>query len=150
MKKIFFFLLLILGSCSLTGEQEQALNSAVTSYVDVRNDAILLSFVALTHPNVVAYYKDLGDSLFLNKFNLNEEHNWMYIQDGNQKLIEKSSNNIHVKYSFIASNEFAFDNGAKEIFIYAVSNDSGVNWFFVDEVDYTNNDIIPEKDRLIK
>ena len=84
MKKIFFFLLLIISACSLTGNQEQALNRAVTSYVDARNDAVLLSYVAFTHPNVVAYYKDKGDSLFLNKFNLNEEHNWMYIQDGNQ------------------------------------------------------------------
>lgn len=150
MKKIFFFLLLIISACSLTGNQEQALNRAVTSYVDARNDAVLLSYVAFTHPNVVAYYKDKGDSLFLNKFNLNEEHNWMYIQDGNQKLIEKSSNNIHVKYSFIASNEFEFDNGVKEIFILAISNDNGVNWFFVDEEDYTNNNIISEKDRLIK
>ena len=55
-----------------------------------------------------------------------------------------------MKYSFIASNEFEFDNGVKEIFILAISNDNGVNWFFVDEEDYANNNIISEKDRLIK
>jgi len=143
-----FFLLILLGSCALNGDQESTLNNAVTSYIDARNNGILMSYVAFTHPNTVAYYKNQGDSLFVAKFDLASEENSVYLQDGNIKEIQSAGNVIHVKYAFLGIDED--DNqSAGEITIYAISNDDGASWYFMDASDYENEKILKSSDRLI-
>lgn len=63
----FFILLIIIGSCSLNATRESALNQSKNEYIGAINEGIIISYVAYTHPNVVCYFKDLGDEVLLNR-----------------------------------------------------------------------------------
>lgn len=150
MKKLYLFgLLLFIGSCSLNSDQEASLNNAMSSYIDARNDGNLIAYTALTHPNVIAYYKDRGDDSFMNRFDLNEGENSLFLQDGNIRETESSGDNIHVKYEFVGINEMSLETKPERVGIIAISSDDGKSWHFLDEYDYWNDDIIKPNDRLI-
>jgi hypothetical protein len=72
-----------------------------------------------------------------------------YIQDGLIKTIKTSGNNIQVKYRFLSISEEYFEIDSEEIFIYAISEDDGKTWYFIDEIDYQNEDILDPENRLI-
>lgn len=151
MKKLSLYLLLLLiTACSLNAEQEASLHKSKTQYINGYNEGEVATYVAFTHPNAVAYYKNLGDSLFKEKYNLSVEMNRPFLQDGTIRKIESRGNEIHVKYEFlsIGIEDYFGDNPMKKI-IYAISVDDGQSWFFVDEEDYFNEKIISKKDRLI-
>jgi len=143
-------LLLIVSSCSLNADQEAALNKSTTAYIDARNQGILITYTAMTHPNAIAYYKDRGDEDFMNHFELSSGENSLFLQDGNIWQTESKDKNIHVKYEFIGIDEFDFEARPRKVVIYALSSDDGVSWHFLDEFDYYLDDIIASKDRLIK
>ena len=145
-KYFYCILIFLLGSCALSGDQESTLNSAVNSFVDARNNGVLLSYVAYTHPNAVAYYKDQGDSLFVEKFDLSSEENSMYLQDGNIREIKSEGSVIHVKYDFLGIIDEYDKQSGVEVTIYAISNDDGVTWFFMDASDYENVKIVKKED----
>ena len=66
----FCFVLLLVGSCTLSSSQEAALHKAVTSYIDAHNTGAVKLYVGFTHPNVVGFYQGLGDEKFREKFEL--------------------------------------------------------------------------------
>ena len=151
MKKMFLLLLLFASSCSLNSDQEAALNNAVNAYTQARNNGQVMTYVAFTYPNVVAYYKNLGDSSFVERFGGSEDlDSYSFIQDGNIRKIENSGSKIHVKYSFLELDDIFYGAQGSEIIIYAISEDEGQNWFFIDEEDYLNASILKENERLIK
>lgn len=148
---MFLLLLLFAASCSLSSDQESALNNAVNAYTQARNNGQVMTYVAFTYPNVVAYYKDQGDSSFVERFGGSEDlDSYSFIQDGNIREIENSGNKIHVKYSFLELDDIFYGAQGSEIIIYAISEDDGQNWFFIDEEDYLNASILNENERLIK
>ncbi len=139
-----------MGSCTLNSEQEASLNKAMSRYIESRNDEQLLSYVAYTYPSAVAYYKNQGDSVFVKRFTLVDSNGMVpYIQDGNIKTIKSSGDHIHVKYRFLSITEELFDIQSEEIFIYAISKDDGKTWYFLDEIDYKNDEIVDSENRLI-
>ena len=148
--QFLLFIGLLLPGCSLNGNQEKALNKAKGKYIEAHNKEELISYISYTHPNAVAYYMEKGDSVFKARYTLvNDNGIAPFIQDGNIKEIESDGNRIHVRYQFIkVMDEFINIKGEK-IYIYAVSEDDGKSWYFIDEVDYLNDDIIKPKDRLI-
>ena len=79
----FLLLLIVLSSCSLNSTQEQSLNSAKVSYINSKNNGSVMSYVAYTLPEAVAYYKSKGDSVFQKRFDLSKEQLSEFIQDGN-------------------------------------------------------------------
>lgn len=151
MNKVLFLLLLLFVGCTLSADQEASLNNAKIEYVNARNSGQVMTYVAYTHPDVVAYYKELGDSMFVEKFgDSNGLAQGTFLQDGNIRNTEFNGDKIHVKYSFLEIDQLDFQMGSRDVIIYAVSNDDGKNWFFIEEEDYRNTAIIPEEKQLIK
>ena len=150
MKFLIVLLLLILGACALNADQEASLNNAMVSFVNSKNNGAVMSYVAFTHPNAVAFYKEKGDSIFKARFDLSNAENDAFLQDGNIREIQHDKSKIHVKYSFLSVESDIYENKATEVIIFAISEDKGNSWFFIDERDYTNNDIIESTNRLIK
>ncbi len=109
-----------------------------------------MAYVAYTHPNVVGFFEDQGDSLFREKFELFSTGNGGdYLQDGTLKEIEKKNNQIHVRYVFDSYTEIDYNSIANELGLIAISVDDGESWYFVEEYDYTNEKIFSKDEQLI-
>lgn len=155
LRKTYYFQLLLLitllfSACSLNGRQEKALNKAVAKYTESHNEEQLISYISYIHPNAVAYYLEKGDSVFKERYTLvNKNGISPFLQDGNIREIESDGNRIHVRYQFLKIVDGLYDIKGDEVYIYAVSEDDGKSWYFIDEVDYLNDAIIKPADRLI-
>ncbi|MGB0915164.1 MAG: hypothetical protein ACPGVI_03785 [Crocinitomicaceae bacterium] len=149
MKFLPIILLLLLTGCTLSADQEASLNDAMVSYVNSKNNGVVMSYVAFTHPNSVAHYKAQGDSAFTAKFDLSDSEYDPFLQDGNIREIETEGDKITVKYNFLNVSGNYFEEQSEEVVIFAISEDAGSTWFFIEEEDYFNNDIISEENRLI-
>ena len=150
MKKIAslsFLFLLFLTACSLNATQEASLNNAKVSFINAKNNGSVMSYVAFTLPEAVAYYKDQGDSVFQKRFDLSGTNYNSFIQDGNIREIRQEEGEIQVKFEFLEVN---MDEVSKEtLTLYALSKNEGVSWFFLEKEDYFNDDIFPSDKRLI-
>lgn len=124
----------------------------MVSYINARNEGIATAYVAYTHPNAVAHYQALGDSTFKSKFSLSDVNKQAFLQDGTIREIESKGNKIHVLYSFtgVFISEFDTYKSDREMEIFAISEDSGHSWFFIEKDDYNNDNILSPEDRLIK
>lgn len=137
--------------CSLNSTQEAALNNAVLSYVESHNGGAVMKFVSITHPNVVAYYKGMGDDAFKRKFELfSQLDGGDYIQDGTVWEIETEGKTIHARYTFLSVEETYDLFNSTEIEVIAISEDNGVTWFFVDATDYKNDSVFKDDFRLLE
>lgn len=146
----FCFVLLLTGSCTLSSSQEATLHQAVTSYVDAHNNGALMAYVGYTHPNVVGYYMDQGDSAFRQKFELfSPESGGSYLEEGTVKEIEMENDQIHVRYIFDSFTDMDYDSTEDQIGVIAISIDEGVTWFFAEEEDYKNEKIFSKDEQLI-
>lgn len=143
-----FVFAMVLSSCSLSADQESSLNNAKTSFINSKNNGAVMSYVAFTHPDVVSYYKEMGDSVFQTRFDLSSSEYNAFLTNGNIRKITQSNPKIHVKYEF--TNVNMEDTKLDDAIIYAISNNDGESWFFAESEDYMNNDIFKEKNRLIK
>ena len=150
MKYAYLLLFFVLIGCTLSADQETALNDAMTAYTSARNNGEVMTYVAYTYPDVVAYYKDEGDSSFIKKFGGEDLDYLPYIQDGNLRDVEFNGSKIHVKYQFLEIQDALFEIDSREIIIFAISEDDGKNWYFMDELDYMNEAVFSQERRLIK
>ena len=139
----------MLGACALNADQETSLHTAMVSYVNSRNNGVVMSYVAYSHPNVVSFYKNQGDSLFKVHFDLSNENERPFFQDGLIQKIERANNLIHVKYQFKKIGFEDFIQTQDDVHIIAVSENEGETWFFIEEQDYFNDQIIKKENRLI-
>ncbi len=144
-----YLLLLLLGSCTLNADQEASLNNALTSYINSRNNGAVMSYVGFTHPKVVAYYKNKGDSIFQSRFDVSDEYTRPFFQDGIIKSTQKKNDVIHVKYVFKKFEQEYIDMEITDVAIIAISEDNGNSWFFVEEEDYFNDVSFSQDERLI-
>ena len=149
-KSYYLILLLILGACSLSPDQETSLNKAMTMYINARNEGGVTAYVAYTHPAAVAHYTALGDSVFKSRYDLSAVNDNPFLKDGTILEIESEGSRLHIKYSFVSLAPLYSDERSKEVYLFAISENNGESWFFIDEEDYFDTDIIKEKDRLIK
>lgn len=150
MKTWGIILLLLLGSCSLNADQEASLHQAMVSYVNSRNNGAVMSYVGFTHPNIVAHYKAQGDSLFQAHFDVSNEEERPFFQDGIIQKIESDGDEIHVKYTFQRYQYLEFMDEVKDVIIFAMTENGGKSWFFAEEKEYYNDEIISKTKRLIK
>lgn len=141
-------LLIVLFGCALSADQERALSEAQRSYVDARNNADILKFIGYTHPSVIAHYKNQADSSFQEKFDLSNDP--FTIQDGTIRLIKQKGTSFHVDYLFKTLEKGSFGVFGDDVHIIAISEDNGKSWFFLDEKDYRNEQIIALKNQLIE
>ena len=150
MKKITsiaLLFLLFLTACSLNATQEASLNNAKTSFINAKNNGSVMSYVAFTLPDAVAYYQKQGDSVFQKRFDLSENNYNTFIQDGNIRKITQKEGEIQVKFEFLEVNMEEVSQ-EKQI-LYALSDDDGKTWFFLEEEDYFNDEIFSPEKRLI-
>jgi Tfp pilus assembly protein PilP len=144
-------LLFLIASCSLNSDQEAALSMATKEYIEARNEAILVTYTAYTHPNALKYYLDRGHDAFKNKFRVTTGENAVELRNGNIRHTEVKGNEIQVQYNYAGVNEFSLRRRrGRKISIFALSSDNGKSWHFLDKNDYWNDAIIAPEDRLIK
>jgi len=141
---------LLLACCTLNADQEVSLNNARFAYINSRNNGVVMSYVAYTHPNVVDYYKTLGDSNFTMKFDLLQYGSAYELSDGRIVEIKSEAKSIHVKYSYTSMTLVHNKMKNDAFIILAISDDTGSSWYFMDEDDYLNDKIMDPSDRLIK
>lgn len=149
MKGSLLFPLLLLVACTLNSEQERSLNAALTRYIDARNEGNVTVTVACTYPSAVAYYTAQGDSIFKLHFDLSNVDEKPILRDGSQTEAESDGQNYQIKYAF--KQVYAID-GAYEkekAILIALSENDGKTWFFLDEEDYWNDDIVKPSKRLL-
>lgn len=139
--------------CSLNAEQEASLNRAVNQHLSAMNDGRTLQFISEIHPSAVKYYKSKGDDLFKKHFTLidsSEVYEPDYYQDPLIKTIESKGERLHVRYEVLKIENIDGNTESVPYYMYATSEDNGKSWYFLEEGDYFNNDIIPAKERLIE
>ncbi|GEM_PF-957563 len=146
----FFLLLLLCGACTLSSDQEASLHNAMVSYINAKNEGVATAYVAYTFPEAVAYYKEQGDSVFQERYDLSMGDLNPFLQDGIIQRIEKNNMHLHVEYLFREIDFVDYDVPARDVVIIAISKDAGVSWSFIDEEDYYNDAIIDAKSRLLK
>lgn len=143
-----FVLFALIGSCTLNSEQEASLSESTTRYLEARRNGAVLAFVSMHHPEVVRYYKEKGDSIFINKFTIKPTD--YYLDD--PSILDKKKNGeiIHVLFKAQRiNNDGARDVDSESEFI-AISLDNGKSWFYVDKVDYVDKSIARGLHRLLK
>ncbi|MNJ86545.1 hypothetical protein D3C87_40460 [compost metagenome] len=146
MLKLFCFPLLLLAvfSCTLSGEQENRLNKQLSKFVKSYNNNNTLEYAGLTHPAVVRYYSELGDSVFMEHFSNNPEEKGSTLDNPLFREMRSKDNWIERKYTI---SKRAYEESNKSYEIYSISSDGGENWFFLTEEDYFQRKI-PLKHRL--
>ena len=146
--KVYFFLfigILFLFACGLNASQEKSLNMAVAKYLFSVNEDLKLSRASYTHPSVLKFYKKKGQNEFKNHFN-KEEMIWTDAVLG--KIVTKG-NAIQVELKIaLKKNEYSSPEKDR-ISIFALSENNGSSWFFVEESDYQCNEC-GEFQRFIK
>lgn len=144
--QIVFFLFL-LTACSLNASQEQKLNESLAAYLFGRNECQVVSYVAFTYPDLVATYREKGDSIFKQEFKCNDDS--LYYQDPTVRKIEIAEDEIHILYELTVFNKnTSLKNEVKHELI-AISKDDGKTWFFLDRSKYVDKSLLPQLKRLI-
>lgn len=145
---IYFIFFLALVSCTLNAKQEASLSDSTTRYLESRKNGAVLAFVSLHHPEVVRFYKEKGDSVFLKKFTVQKED--YYLDDPSIRETKKNGNTIHVLYvAKTINSEWGTSDGGKIREFVAVSENNGRNWFYIDKSDYVDKSIARNMKRLI-
>jgi hypothetical protein len=133
--RVYFLLfvgVLFLSTCGLNASQEKSLNMAVAKYLFSVNEDLKLSRASFMHPSVLKYYKDKGQREFKNLF-VTEKMLWT---DAVVGKIKTNGEMVQAELK-IALKEDEYSVPEKErISIYALSDDNGLSWFFVEENDY--------------
>jgi hypothetical protein len=133
--RVYFLLfvgVLFLSACGLNASQEKSLNMAVAKYLFAVNQDLKLSRASYMHPSVLKYYKNKGQREFKNLF-VTEKLLWT---DAVVGKIKTNGEMVQAELK-IALKEDEYSVPEKErISIYALSDDNGLSWFFVEENDY--------------
>ena len=142
---LLFVCVLLLFACGLNASQEKSLNMAIAKYLFAVNEDLKLSRASYTHPSVLKFYKKKGQNEFKNLF-IKEENIWT---DAVLGKTESNGNAVQVELK-IALKKNEYSTPQKErISIFALSEDNGSSWFFVEERDYKCK-VCGEFQRLIK
>lgn len=149
MKNILLYsaLLFILGSCTLSATQEKKLNESLSAYIHARNECMVVSYVAFTYPDLVKSYKSQGDSVFKSAFDCNMDT--LYLQDPTIRKTVKNGKEIQVQYDLDVFNQNNNERLDEKHHLYAISEDDGVSWFFMDQTIYVDKSLLPNFKRLL-
>lgn len=142
LKHIFFPVALLacaLVSCTISGEQEERLNAQLGKYISAHNKHRLLELIGLSQPEVVRFYKNQGDSLFIGHFKDYHDGQKTYLEDPTYRETRSEGTLIQRLYWVeYYTNTAEIDHRYK---LYALSEDGGDNWFFLREHDYHDPEI---------
>lgn len=140
MKKYIFYSLFCFGvfaQCTLNASQEARLNKSVSNYTAAINKCQVTGIVGFTHPKVVKYYRDLGDSTFIAHFSCDPTNNTRITNSTLRKTASKNDE-IHALFNFDVYNINNTRISNKEYQLVAISENNGENWFFIPYQEYQN------------
>jgi hypothetical protein len=131
--------LTLLFSCTISGEQEERLNTQLGKYVRAHNQHHLLELIGLTHPDAVRFYKNQGDTLFIAHFKDLHEGEKTYLENAIYRETKAEGKNIQRKYwvEYYTSTEEL----NHRFCLFALSDDGGDSWLFLRQDDYFNKEI---------
>ncbi len=105
---------------------------AIAKYLFAVNSDLKLSRASYTHPSVLKYYKGEGYDEFKTYFS---KKNFFW-SDAVIGKIEKQESLVQVELKIALKNDEYAMPEKKRISIFALSEDGGSTWFFVEENDY--------------
>jgi hypothetical protein len=140
---LFFFF--SIASCSLNAEQERNLNKSIIKYLFSVNRELKLSIAAATHPLILRELKE--ESVEKLKAYLEPKHHiWTDAIIGKSKI---KGEILHIELKVALVSKENYEKAPNRIRLYAVSEDNGKNWYFVDNKIY-ESDYCKKFKRLIK
>lgn len=142
MKRILllsFALLILFSACTLSGDQENRLNEQLNQFIEAYNNNDPLVVSAGTHVSVIKFYKEQGDTAFINKFKQKDDEDRLFFDNPMMIETKDQGKSIQRIYTVEKATESTFL--TDEYRIFAVSENKGETWFFVLEEDYYNENI---------
>jgi hypothetical protein len=140
-----FFIFFIISSCSLNAEQERNLNKSIIKYLFSVNRELKLSIAAATHPLILRQLKEDGyeklKSYLAPKYNI-----WTDAVIGKTQI---KGDVIHIVLKVAKVSKETYEKNEKRIRLYAISEDNGKNWYFVDYKLY-ESDYCKKLKRILK
>lgn len=153
MYKWLFFLSIscLLLACSLNSEQERQLNKSLSNYLNAKNSGSILEYSSLIYPELIREWKTSGIDTLKEKVKLKTDTTELKHYDNPYIILTKKENKtIQIKYQLDCyQNEYTSSEKTK-VYLYAISDDEGKSWFFVDEKDYLNPQSCKKLKRLIQ
>ena len=129
---LFLFISILIFACSLNADQEKSLNQAIVKYMFAMNNDLFLSKAAATHPVFLRHYKNQGTEKFKAHFATKDST----FTDPTIGITKTSGDVIHVQLQIALVGKMSYEKAKKRMNLYAVSEDAGKNWFFIDGKDY--------------
>lgn len=142
MKRLLLFsfaFLILFSACTLSGEQESRLNEQLNQFIEAYNDNDPLVVSAGTHVSVIKFYKEQGDTAFINKFKQKDDEDRLFFDNPMMLETKELGKSIQRVYTVEKATESTFL--TDEYRIFAVSENKGETWFFVLEEDYYDKNI---------
>ena len=142
---LLLFTFFSIASCSLNAEQERNLNKSIIKFLFSVNKELKLSVAAATHPLILRQLKDDGYEKL--KSYLDPKYNiWTDAVIGKTKI---KGDVIHIELKVAQVSKQTYEKNDKRIRLYAISEDNGKNWYFVDYKLY-ESDYCKKLKRLLK
>lgn len=142
---LFLFISILIFACSLNADQEKSLNQAIVKYMFAMNKDLFLSKAAATHPLFLRHYKNQGTEKFKAHFATKDST----YTDPTIGKTKTSGDVIHVQLQIALVGKMSDEKAKDRLKLYAVSEDAGKNWFFIDGKDYESK-MCSKFKRLIK
>ena len=138
-------------ACSLNSEQERQLNKSLSNYLNAKNSGAILEYTSLIYPELIREWKTSGLDTLKEKVKLKTDTTELKQYDNPFIILTKKENkSIQIKYQLDCySNEYTSSEKTK-VNLYAISDDEGKSWFFMDEKDYINPQTCKKLKRLIQ
>lgn len=130
-----FLIFFTVASCSLNAEQERNLNKSIIKYLFSVNRELKLSIAAATHPFILRELKEDGDEK-LKAYLEPKHHIWTDAIIGKTKM---DGAIVHIELKVALISKETFEKAPNRIRLYAISEDNGENWYFVDYKIYESN-----------
>ena len=125
---LLLFTFFSIASCSLNAEQERNLNKSIIKFLFSVNKELKLSVAAATHPLILRQLKEDGHEKL--KSYLDPKYNiWTDAVIGKTKI---KGDVIHIELKVAQVSKQTYEKNDKRIRLYAISEDNGKNWYFVD------------------
>jgi hypothetical protein len=139
------FIFFSITSCSLNAEQERNLNKSIIKYLFSVNRELKLSIAAATHPLILRELKEESDEK-LKAYLEPKHHIWTDAIIGKSKI---KGEIFHIELKVALVSKETYEIAPNRIRLYAVSEDNGKNWYFIDYEIY-ESDYCKKFKRLIK
>ena len=153
MFKWLFFLSIssLLFACSLSSEQERQLNKSFSNYLNARNSGSILEYTSLIYPELIRDWKTSGVDTLKEKVKLKTDTTELKQYDNPFIILTKKENkSIQIKYQLDCYQNEYISSEKTKVNLYAISDDEGKSWFFMDEKDYLNPQSCKKLKRLIQ